>query len=210
MQYNTTQKKLLLPEYGRNVQMMAEYLLTLEDKERRTSAAYELVNALINMNPAVKETKDYKQKMWNFLSELCGHKLEIDFPYPIQKASDLPPPEKIQYSTSRIKFRHYGMLTEQMIEAATKYEEGEEKNELIRMIANHMKKTYVAWNQKSVTDSIIIHDLYKLSNGALNLHEDTKLMHVAIAKEQPQQYNSPRKFTKQRPTNHTNNKKGRR
>ena len=84
MEYNTTQKKLILPEYGRNVQMMAEHLLRIEDREKRTEAAHELVAIMTNMNPLVKETKDYKQKIWDFLAELCDHKLDIDFPYPVQ------------------------------------------------------------------------------------------------------------------------------
>lgn len=184
MEYNTTQKKLILPEYGRNVQMMAEHLLEIEDRQKRTEAAHELVAIMTNMNPLVKETKDYRQKIWDFLSELCEHKLDIDFPYPITKTSELPPPDKLEYNSSKIKFRHYGLIIERLIDAASKFEDGPDKDVLIKMIANHMKKTYIAWNQKSVNDSIIINDLFKISHGKLNLSEETKLMHVAVAKEQ--------------------------
>lgn len=205
MEYNTTQKKLILPEYGRNVQMMAEHLLRIEDREKRTEAAHELVAIMTNMNPLVKETKDYKQKIWDFLAELCDHKLDIDFPYPITKTSELPPPEKLEYNTSKIKFRHYGLIIERLIEAASKFEDGPDKEVLIKMIANHMKKTYIAWNQKSVNDSIIIHDLFKLSHGTLNLSEETKLMHVSVAKEQTNNHNN-KKFVN-RKNNNNNNKK---
>ena len=111
--------------------------------------------------------------------------------------SRLPAPEKLVYnSSSRIKFRHYGLTIERLIEAAASYEDGQDKDVLIKMIANHMKKTYVAWNQKSVNDTIIISDLYKISQGRLNLAEETKLMHVAVALP-PQNHNKkPSNFKK--------------
>jgi hypothetical protein len=203
MEYNTTQKKLILPEYGRNVQMMAEHLLAIEDRDKRTEAAHELVAIMTNMNPLVKETKDYKQKMWDFLAELCEHKLDIDFPFPITNVSELPKPSKLDYNTSRIKYRHYGLTIERLIDAASSFEDGPDKDVLIKMIANHMKKTYVAWNQKSVNDSIIISDLFKMSNGKLNLSEETKLMHVNAVTNIPNMNSGNMK----KPMNKNNNNK---
>ena len=198
MEYNTTLNKLILPEYGRNVQMMAEHLFTIEDKAARTEAAHELVSIMINMNPAVKDIKDHKQKMWDFLAQICNYKLDVDFPYPITNPLELPEVEKLPYNNGKIKYRHYGLVIERLIQAASEYEEGPDKDALIKMIANHMKKTYVAWNQKPVNDSIIINDLYQISNGKLNLDEETKLMHVSYSAPQPQKNQSKK-----------NNKKGR-
>ena len=180
MEYNTTKQPLILPEYGRNVQMMADYLLTIEDRDRRTEAAKELVSIMVNMNVTVRETKDYRQKMWDFLAQLCDYKLDVDFPYPIAKAADLPKPEKLQYNLNDIRFRHYGYTVERMIKAAMELPEGEEKDVLVRMIANNMKRNYVLWNQKSVTDEIIAGDLLRLSQGRLSLPEDVKLMNVSV------------------------------
>ena len=180
MEYNTTKQPLILPEYGRNVQMMADYLLTIKDRDRRTEAAKELVSIMINMNPIVRETKDYKQKMWDFLAQLCGYKLDVDFPYPITRVSELPKPEKLQYNLNEIRFRHYGYTVERMIKAAMELEDGEEKDVLVRMIANNMKRNYALWNQKSVTDEIIASDLKRLSQGRLCLADDVKLMNVTV------------------------------
>ena len=83
MEYNTTKEKLILPEYGRNVQMMAQYLMTIEDRNRRTEAAKELVSIMVNMNVAVRDTKDYRMKIWDYLAQLCDYKLDVDFPFPI-------------------------------------------------------------------------------------------------------------------------------
>ena len=185
--------------------MMAEHLLAIEDRDKRTEAAHELVAIMTNMNPLVKETKDYKQKIWDFLAELCEHKLDIDFPFPITKVSELPKPSKLDYNTSRIKYRHYGLTIERLIDAASSFEDGPDKDVLIKMIANHMKKTYVAWNQKSVNDSIIISDLFKMSNGKLNLSEETKLMHVNAVTNIPNMNSGNMK--KPMNKNNNNNKK---
>ncbi|MDA3883550.1 MAG: DUF4290 domain-containing protein [Bacteroidales bacterium] len=198
MDYNTTQKKIILPEYGRNIQKMAEYLFEIEDRDERTKAAHELVSIMINMSPAVKDTKDHKQKIWDFLAQMCEYKLDIDYPFEIMNVAELANTERLPYTTGKIKYRHYGLMIERLISAACDYEEGEEKVQLIKMIANHMKKTYVAWNKKSVNDSIIINDLYHISQGKLVLDEDTKLMHVVVAPPKPASNNYGKKKNKNR------------
>ena len=218
MEYNTTKQPLILPEYGRNVQMMADHLLTIEDRERRTEAAKELVAIMINMNSSVRETKDYKQKMWDFLAQLCDYKLDVDFPYPITKVTELPKPEVLPYKQKDIRFRHYGYTVERMIKAAVELEEGEDRDALVRMIANNMKRNYVVWNQKSVTDEIIVNDLYRLSQGKLKLPLDTRLMNVNVQPTNPMnQKNRNNNFKrnnnnnqKKKNNNNNNNKKNKR
>ncbi len=178
MEYNTTRENLILPEYGRNLQMMANHLLTIQDKEKRTEAAKDLVAIMVNMNPSVREAKDYKQKMWDYLAQLCNYQLDVDFPFPVTKVTELPAPDKLDYNMNEIRFRHYGYTVERMIAAAVELPDNESRNVLIQMIANTMKRNYVMWNQKSVTDEIIINDLYRLSKGKLNLSAETKLVNV--------------------------------
>ncbi len=180
MEYNTTKESLILPEYGRNVQVMAEHLLTIPDKANRTEAAKELIAIMINMNPSVRETKDYKQKMWDYLAQLCDFKLDVDFPFPISKLVDAEKPERLQYNMNEIRCRHYGYTVERMIQAACDMESSEERDALVHMIANNMKRNYVIWNQKSVTDEIVINDLIRLSKGRLNFASDTRLMNVNV------------------------------
>ncbi len=47
--------------------------------------------------------------------------------------------------------------------------EGEEKEILVELIANHMKKSYLAWNKDGVDDEKILLDLKELSRGKLNV-----------------------------------------
>lgn len=207
MEYNTTKESLILPEYGRNVQMMAEHLLEIPDKANRTEAAKELITIMINMNPSVRETKDYKQKMWDYLAQLCDFKLDVDFPFSISIPTDAEKPERLQYNMNEIRCRHYGYTVERMIQAACNMESSEERDALVHMIANNMKRNYVIWNQKSVTDEIVINDLIRLSKGRLNLASDTKLMNVNV----PTTSMMPKKTNNfKRQNNNNNNNQGRR
>lgn len=201
MEYNTVKKDLILPEYGRNVQMMADHLLTIQDRNQRNEAAQELIAIMTNMNPSVRETKDYKQKLWDFLAQLCDYKLDVDFPYPITKVAELSKPEKLDYNMNDIRLRHYGYTVERMIKAAVELDNEEERNILVLMIANNMKRNFVVWNQKSVTDEIINDDLLRLSNGKLSLPNDSKLVNVANATSSNQQKKNFKKNNKKNKNN---------
>ncbi|MGG7036315.1 MAG: DUF4290 domain-containing protein, partial [Flavobacterium sp.] len=44
----------------------------------------------------------------------------------------------------------------------------------VKVIANHMKKSYLSWNKDTVTDLVIFEHLYELSGGKLNLLQSTE------------------------------------
>ena len=176
MEYNTTRGPMIIAEYGRNIQKMIDYITTIEDREKRSKAAHFLVNVMAQMHPQVKESGDFKHKLWDHLYIISDFKLDVDSPFqppPPQTLSAKPNP--ISYQDGDIKYRHYGKNITLMIEKATEYEEGPEKDALAKAIANHMKKSYLAWNRDSVTDELIEEQLSVLSNDKLKLHKDAKL-----------------------------------
>jgi len=174
--YNTSRSKLILPEYGRNIQKMVEYILTIEDRDERNRLAQAVIAIMGNMNPHLRDINDFKHKLWDHLAMMSNFQLDIDYPYEIPKPEAFTEkPRPVSYNNNPIKYRHYGNITEMMIKEAVKFPEGEEKDELIRLIANHMKKSYVTWNRDSVTDEIIFQDLTKLSDGKLIVKEGVKL-----------------------------------
>lgn len=176
MEYNTTRGPMVIAEYGRNLQQMIEYVTTIEDREKRTKAAKFLVNVMAQMHPQVKESGDFKHKLWDHLFIISGFKLDVDGPYPPPSSEILyTKPQVIPYQDGNIEFRHYGKNITRMIEKASLYEEGPEKDELAKAIANHMKKSYLNWNRDTVTDELIEEQLEILSKGKLKLHQDTKL-----------------------------------
>lgn len=174
--YNTERKRLVLPEYGRNIQKMVDYILTIEDREERNRAARALIAIMGNLNPHLRDISDFKHKLWDHLQIMSDFKMDIDSPYEKVAPEVLfEKPKPIPYSTYNIKFKHYGRITELMIREAINYPEGKEREALIRLIANHMKKCYLTWNREVVTDDIIFEDLKSISGGKIVIDKDMKL-----------------------------------
>lgn len=177
MKYNTQQRRLPLPEYGRSVQNMVDHALTIEDRAERQRCANTIVNIMGGMFPHLRDVADFKQKLWDHLAIMADFKLDIDYPVEIVKKESLEiKPQRIPYSQHDIRFRHYGRFVQDMIKLAVDYQEGEERNLLIRMIANHMKRDYLNWNKDGVEDQKILDDLCELSGGKIKLSaEDLRL-----------------------------------
>ncbi|MDR0874555.1 MAG: DUF4290 domain-containing protein [Prevotellaceae bacterium] len=178
MEYTTLSGKLILPEYGRNIQQMVKHCQNIEDRTERTRCAKTIINIMGNLFPYLRDINDFKHKLWDHLAIMSDFKLDIDYPYEVVKADNLYiKPARIPYKISRIKYMHYGRTLEQMIDKAVTYEDGENKDALILLIANHMKKSYLTWNKEVVDDRKIIDDLRFLSDSKIDLNPDTlKLM----------------------------------
>ena len=173
MEYPTLQGKLIMPEYGRNIQQMITHALTIEDKEERTRCINTIINIMGNLFPYLRDVNDFKHKLWDHVAIMSDFKLDIDYPYEILKQENLySRPETIPYKKSRIRYMHYGRNLEEMIERVATYPEGELKNEIIRMIANQMKKCFLTWNKEVVDDSKIFDDLREMSKGKVDLSEE--------------------------------------
>lgn len=173
MQYNTQQKKLPLPEYGRGIQNMVDYALTIEDRSERQRCANTIISIMGSMFPHLRDVPDFTHKLWDHLAIMADFKLDIDYPYEIiQKINLSTKPDPIPYPSTKIRYRHYGRTLEVLIRKAVEFPEGEEKDNLVALIANHMKKDYTAWNKDTVEDAKINDDLMELSRGKLSLTND--------------------------------------
>ena len=182
MDYNTQKKKLKLPEYGRNIQTMVDYLLTIEDKEKRTEQAYAVIDVMGNLNPQLRDIPDFRHKLWDHLAIISDFKLDIEAPYELPKEENfLSKPQPIPYSQGNIKARFYGKTVEKLIEKIKDIPE-ESKKPLIIQTANYMKKSFLTWNKESVEDEQIINDINRLygeellSSSNVELSEQTELM----------------------------------
>lgn len=174
--YNTSRNKLILPEYGRNIQKMVEHILSIPDREERNRLAHAVIIIMGNMNPHLRDINDFKHKLWDHLAIMADFKLDIDFPYEIPRPEEFAEkPRRVSYNDRDIRYRHYGHIVEDLIKEAIKLPDGDDKDTLIKLIANHMKKSYLAWNRDSVTDEIILNDLYELSGRQLTIKEGIKL-----------------------------------
>ncbi|MDE7396224.1 MAG: DUF4290 domain-containing protein [Muribaculum sp.] len=175
--YNTQQKKILLPEYGRNIQSMVEHCLTIEDREERTRCAYSIVASMGNLFPQLRDNPEYKHKLWDHLAIMSDFSLDIDYPYDVVQKETLDiKPEVILYPQQPIRWRHYGACIEHMIGRAVEMPESPERDALVLMLANHMKKVILNVNPEGVDDERIFKDLAAYSHGAIRLSsENVKL-----------------------------------
>jgi hypothetical protein len=186
--YNSSRDKLVLPEYGRNIQKMVKHIKTIEDREERNKAARTVIAVMGNLNPHLRDVNDFKHKLWDHLAIIADFDLDIESPYEWPERESLQnKPEKVPYHQHRISKKHYGRSIVLMIEKAVALEPGEEKDDLVKMIAYHMKKSYLTWNREAVSDSEILADMKTLSGGVLVANPDLKLPETKdiLAKNRP-------------------------
>ena len=174
MRYNTQEKHLALPEYGRNIQNMVDYCVSISDREERTRCANTIINIMGNMFPHLRDVNDFKHILWDHLAIMSDFALDIDYPYEVVKREDMyVKPAKLPYSQGKIIYKHYGRNLENMIKKTMEYEEGELKEFLTALLANYMKKSFLTWNKEVVDDRKIFNDLENLSDGKIVLNEDS-------------------------------------
>ena len=174
--YNTERVRLYIPEYGRNVQKMVEYIKTIEDREKRNEQARAVIKVMEIINPAVKLQENFEHKLWDHLHIISGFTLDVDSPYPVPEPESLnEKPQMIPIEKTPIKAIHYGRNIENIIELLSQTEDGEAKMEMIRSLAVYMRQQYLIWNKDSVSDQTIFQDIEKLSDGRIKIPEGFEL-----------------------------------
>ncbi len=172
MEYNTARPKMLIPEYGRNVQKMVDFAVTIVDREERNKVANAIINVMGELKQHLRDDEDYRHKLWTHLFIMSDFKLDVDSPYPIPKKENINvKPDKMPYPKQKIKFGHYGKSVEKLIDVACEMPDGDEKTALIKTIANMMKKFHLMYHTNSIDESVIMLHLNKLSNGKLKLDD---------------------------------------
>ena len=196
MEYNTEREKIVISEYGRNIQVMIRHLMDIEDRKQRTEAAYFIVNVMAQMNPQVKESNDYMHKLWDHLHIIADYKLDVDGPYPVPTPEmQKKKPEHVGYQKNNIRYGHYGQYIYDVVKKVKEMEDGPKKQAILINIANQMKRDYLNWNRDTVNDLLILDDLYKISGEEITLPMDTKLIptNEILNKPQNQQQNQKKK-----------------
>lgn len=171
MEASTTFKQdLLLREYGRNVQDLVNYITRVEDRAERTRLSQLLINLMAKLNPQLRDTQDYQQKLWNHLYVMSGSTLDVDAPYKLSAMEYLnDKPQKIEYPLDTPRYKHYGKNVELLIEKATELEDEQERDAAIVSLGKLMKTLYRSYNKDSITDIVILDDIRQLSKGKLDM-----------------------------------------
>lgn len=172
LEYNTERPKLIIPEYGRHIQKMVDYAISIEDKEERNKVAKSIISVMGNLNPHLRDVPDFQHKLWDQLFIISDFKLDADSPYDKPSKEELSErPEPLNYPQNHPKYRFYGNNIKRMIDVACSWEDGDMKDGLVLTIANHMKKCFLNWNKDTVEDDVIFKHLFELSNGKIDLKD---------------------------------------
>lgn len=168
LEYNTERKQMAIPEYGRHIQKMVDYAVSLTDKEKQEQAVENILYVMGNLNPHLRDVPDFQHKLWDQLFIMADFKLNIDTPFEITPKEKLDErPEKLEYPQLDAKYRFYGKNLKTMIDVAISWEAGEDKDRLIQTTANHMKKCFLNWNKDTVDDAVILKHLEDISKGKI-------------------------------------------
>lgn len=162
----------MLPEYGRHIHEMVDYLSTIEDREIRNNQTHVVIAVMGNLNPTLRDTADFTHKLWDHLFIMAGFNLDVDSPYPTPSAAALvPKPEKLKYPDKKIKIKHYGKNTEKIICSLSGIEDEDAKKEAISNIARYMRTKSYEYNQEHPNNEVIIKDIKKLSDNTIKVDE---------------------------------------
>jgi hypothetical protein len=172
MDYNTQREHLALPEYGRHIQQMVEYLLTIEDREKRNEQAALVVRVMLSQNPQTKRVEEQERKVWEHLYIISGYKLDVDSKFPMHKLEVVVQEKsELHYPVRQQRVNHYGHLIPKMLKAVSDLPTSEEQHLFALQTANQMKRSYLEWNKSTVENSEILTDVTTLSGGKLDLGE---------------------------------------
>lgn len=215
LQYNTLREQLVIPEYGRHIQSLIKQICLIEDRDKRNKAAQYAIDVMGSMNPHLRDVPDFQHKLWDQLFIISKFTLDVDSPFPVAtKETTTNKPEPLPYPQNHPKYRFYGNNITYMIKEALKFEDGEMKDALIMVIANHMKKSFLSWNKDTVNDEVIFDHLYELSRGKINLSKNEEelsstnnLMQVNKKQSNKANFSSNNQRTNNTNNNNNNNKK---
>jgi len=175
LEYNSERQHLIIPEYGRHLQKLIDQATIIEDRNERNKAAKYIIQVMGSLNPHLRDVPDFQHKLWDQIFIMSDFRLDVDSPYPIPSREVLQlKPDVLNYPQNFPKYRFYGNNIKYMIDVANKWEEGELKSALVKVIANHMKKSYLSWNKDTVKDDVIFEHLFELSGGKINLTQSSE------------------------------------
>lgn len=175
LEYNAERPHLIIPEYGRHIQKLIDLTKAITDRDERNKAANQVIKIMGTMNPHLRDVPDFQHKLWDQLFVMANFELDVDSPYAIPTADVInQKPDPLDYPQNFPKYRYYGNNITYMIDVAIGHEEGEMKDALVLVIANHMKKCYLSWNKETVEDDVIFEHLAELSDGKINLFKSNE------------------------------------
>ncbi len=205
LEYNSAREKLIIPEYGRNVQKLVNHARVIEDPELRQAFIEKVIDLMMQMHPQNRNLDDYRRKLWKHVFKISDYTLDVITPNgeKFQPEDDQKYPDPIGYPEYAARFRHYGHNVQKLVKKALEMEDGPVKDGFVAVIGAYMKLAYRTWNKEHyVSDEIIKADLARLSDGQLELNDNASIDKLTNANKRRKKGNSSI-------NNNNNNNKGR-
>ena len=170
--YNYKRRKLYLPEYGRHIQEMIDSLTRIEDRRDRNRQARAVIAVMGNLFPFLRDTADYKHKLWDHLFIMSDFQLDVDSPYPRPSRQELTAsPHRMAYPQSRFAHKHYGKYVEQMLQRLKEMKDPGQINRTVDNLARYMRTKSYEYNQEHPSNEVIIKDIKEMSGGGVKIDE---------------------------------------
>jgi len=205
MNYNTERNDIEMREYGRHLQKMVDYAITIEDRNKRQKVAETIIHLMSTLNPQLRNTADYKQKLWDHLFIVSKFKLDVDSPYPIPTEETARiKPAHLPYPQQKIKLKHYGKNVEALVEKAKNMDE-DKKATFTEIIGNFMKMAYKNWSNEEVSNELIKEDMKFLSAGELAISAEMNIENMSRNQQQQRRFPQNNRNNNNRNNNNRNN-----
>ena len=174
LDYNTQRDPLLMPEYGREIQKMIDYAVTIEDKEQRQLCAETIVRMMASRLTQQLNNEDMEQTLWDHLYIMSHKQLDIEWPYDVSNAEKINhKPQPLKRVSGNVRLRHYGRLVEEQFEKLKSMPAGEERDALVSLTANQMKLDLAMWGHGSMDDERVASDIAAFTDGVIQLDLNT-------------------------------------
>lgn len=181
MEYNTTKEKLILPEYGRTIQDMVAYAMTLTDRAERQHCAETIISIMGKFNTQSKDRDEKLKMLWDHLALISNYKLDVDSPYPITIITDEERQQPhVEYPHRPTRYRHYGATLEAMVQALPSITDPQQQHDATLLILSQMAKSLWQWNRNILTPQKLADDLHELSDGKITLTLPEENLHKII------------------------------
>lgn len=170
LDYNTQREKLVLPEYGREIQSMVDHAVGIKDRAERQHCAESIIAIMDRMFPDGADAEEHHRKLWDHLAIMSGFKLDIDYPFAVKQAEDIAKrPDPMDYPKTRIPVRHYGSMMFELFDRLKNMEPGKERDELVKLTANQMRRDLAQWSHGSCDEEKVAADLARFTDGKIHL-----------------------------------------
>lgn len=175
-----------MPEYGRGIQDMIAYAVSLTDRQERQRCAEAIFKVMMNMQPQMSGLPDYKHRIWDHMAYISDYQLDIDYPCEITRlGEEAQRPQPVPYPMKDIRQRQYGHLIEESLRQLAEMPDSKERNELLALTANQMKQNLFNWNRDAMDDMKVASDISLYTQGRVKL--DLSNFHFAPVQTLPRQ-----------------------